>query len=94
MKVTNAYPLASVYGAVSFVGSRNGLGPNTVEIRTGKGYVETYGHMSEALVVEGMQIIPGMRVGVIGNLGGSYPIHLHVQMSKVPYVGPFIGVMP
>lgn len=92
--MTDAKALAGVYGTVVRVRGYNGFGPNTVIVQTASGAYVLYGHMSKALVVEGAIVTPTTPVGIIGNLGGNYPIHLHVQISvgPNPFNGPFVGI--
>lgn len=48
-------------------------------------------YMSSSLVVSGMEVTRGMRIGVIGSQQTSN-IHLHYQVGLTPFYGPFVGV--
>lgn len=94
-KINDAKAYAAVSGKVTRVGQQQGFGPNTVRVQTESGTTFVYGHMREALVVKGQAVTPETPVGVMGNMGGDFQIHLHVEATRINYpifIGPFIGV--
>ncbi|GAA4396352.1 M23 family metallopeptidase [Fodinibacter luteus] len=51
-----------------------------VEIRYWDGTVSWYAHMSKISVSEGQSVMPGDRVGSVGNTGNSFGSHLHIEI--------------
>lgn len=73
--------LASDNGKVTFVGNRSGYG-NCIIIDHGNGYQTLYGHLSKINVSEGTVVEKGEVIGVMGNTGNSYGVHLHFEIHK------------
>jgi murein DD-endopeptidase MepM/ murein hydrolase activator NlpD len=78
-----------LHGTVASVGNDSLLG-NFVKIRHGR-YESTYGHLSQAFVYEGENVLPGTIVGISGSTGRATGDHLHltVQMGR-EYVNPVL----
>jgi RHS repeat-associated protein len=92
--VTDANAISGNSGTVVRVGA-TGFGPNAVVIQTPKGNWVTYGHLASTTMKVGMSVSPGTVIGVIGNLGLSTGIHLHVQVTTGAMFGSqsrFLGV--
>jgi murein DD-endopeptidase MepM/ murein hydrolase activator NlpD len=53
---------------------------NKVEIRYWDGTVSWYGHLSRRDVRTGDTVMPGDRVGLVGNTGHSFGSHLHIEI--------------
>jgi murein DD-endopeptidase MepM/ murein hydrolase activator NlpD len=53
---------------------------NKVEIRYWNGTVSWYGHLSRRDVRTGDTVMPGERVGLVGNTGHSFGSHLHLEI--------------
>ena len=66
-------------GTVILAGTVAGLG-NKVEIRYWDGTVSWYGHLSRIDVRRGQTVVPGQRVGAVGNTGNSFGSHLHLEI--------------
>jgi murein DD-endopeptidase MepM/ murein hydrolase activator NlpD len=66
-------------GTVILAGTVAGLG-NKVEIRYWDGTVSWYGHLSRIDVRKGQTVVPGQRVGAVGNTGNSFGSHLHLEI--------------
>ena len=92
--VTDANAISGNTGTVARI-SATGFGPNAVVIQTPKGNWVTYGHLASTTMKVGMAVSPGTVIGVIGNLGLSTGIHLHVQVTTGAMFGSqsrFLGV--
>lgn len=78
---TQGTPLVSVgKGTVTVAAYNSGLG-NHVKITLDDGTVIVYGHMSSDTVVEVDQaVMPGDKVGYLGNTGNSTGPHLHFEV--------------
>jgi murein DD-endopeptidase MepM/ murein hydrolase activator NlpD len=71
--------VAAAEGVVRRVGTR-GLGGKVVWLRDARqGYSLYYAHLDSQLVTEGMRVLPGDTLGLVGNTGNarSTPPHLH-----------------
>lgn len=66
-------------GRVRYAGWQGGYG-NKVEILYWDGTVSAYGHMSRTEVKAGDNVVPGTRVGTVGNTGDSTGSHLHLEI--------------
>lgn len=66
-------------GVVSFVGWDEWLG-NLIEIKNNKGFKIVLGHLSRAVVQEGIQVRQGDLIGFVGSTGKSSAPHLHYEI--------------
>ncbi|MGD9678377.1 MAG: peptidoglycan DD-metalloendopeptidase family protein [Vulcanibacillus sp.] len=80
-------------GTVSFAGYNGGYG-NCVIINHENGIQTLYGHLSTISVSVGTSIAKGQKIGVMGNTGNSYGVHLHFEVivngekkNPINYVG-------
>jgi len=53
-----------------------------VKIKHNGGYTTLYAHMSRTYVREGQKVKRGQVIGLMGNTGKSYGIHLHYEIRK------------
>lgn len=81
MVAKNKNILASDTGKVIFAGNRSGYG-NCVIIDHGNGYKTLYGHLSKISVKKGTNVEKGEAIGVMGNTGNSFGVHLHFEIHK------------
>lgn len=68
-------------GQVSFAG-HDGLHGNHVIIEHDGGLQSIYAHLTDVLVVQGVDVSRGAAIGVIGNTGRSQAPHLHLTIKK------------
>ena len=86
----NTKILAAQSGTVEFAafggpGSGfNGYG-NTILINHHNGFWTLYAHLSKIHVKKGDQVQRGQVIGIIGNTGDSYGIHLHFEIRRSYY---------
>lgn len=73
--------LAADDGRVEFVGVKSGYG-NCIIINHQNGYKTLYGHLSKTSVKKGAFVEKGAKIGVMGNTGNSYGVHLHFEIHK------------
>jgi murein DD-endopeptidase MepM/ murein hydrolase activator NlpD len=73
--------LAADNGKVIFAGTRSGYG-NAIIIDHGNGYQTLYGHLSKIGVKKGMIVEKGEVIGVMGETGNAYGVHLHFEIHK------------
>lgn len=73
-----AYSMQS--GKVTHAGFTGGWG-NNVRITYDDGYHMLYAHLASMTVKAGQTVSRGQRVGIVGNTGGNYAVHLHVELS-------------
>lgn len=73
--------LAADTGKVTFAGNRSGYG-NCIIIDHGNGYETLYAHLSKVSVKKGTNVEKGEVIGVMGNTGNSYGVHLHFEVHK------------
>ncbi len=90
---TNRTIKAADNGIITYAGWYGTYG-NCVIIDHGGGMSTLYGHMSSLNVSKGNPIAKGQQIGVMGNTGNSYGIHLHfevridgVRKNPINYVG-------
>jgi murein DD-endopeptidase MepM/ murein hydrolase activator NlpD len=88
-----AAPVGTRIGAISsgtviFAGQESGYG-NKVEVRHWDGTVSWYAHMSSIAVTVGEKVLPGEKIGEVGNTGHSTGPHLHLEIH--PDGGPAIN---
>lgn len=76
---TNVEALTPMEGTVVFNSTRTG-GGNTVEILHPNGYMSIFMHLRESKVSVGQYVPAGTPIGIIGNTGGNYPIHMHWEI--------------
>lgn len=72
---------AAAAGRVVYARYSNSAG-NWVVIDHGEGFVTKYMHHSALTVTEGQMVAQGAQIGVTGNTGQSFGIHLHFQVEK------------
>jgi len=78
---------ASRDGRVSFVGALGTYG-NTVRLLhdvKGNVYETNYAHLTSDCVELGQEIKQGQQIGVMGNTGGSFGVHLHFEIHRGRY---------
>jgi murein DD-endopeptidase MepM/ murein hydrolase activator NlpD len=75
--------LSMADGVVIYSGWSSG-GGNTIIIRHGNGYITRLFHMKDAsLLKAGEKVNEGDVVGSIGNTGGKYAVHGHIEIAKI-----------
>jgi murein DD-endopeptidase MepM/ murein hydrolase activator NlpD len=77
----NAPIVAAATGNVTFAGWWDGGGGNSVWIDHGNGYITMYAHMSKILVGVGQQVTQGTQIGITGETGRAFGIHLHFMVE-------------
>ena len=88
--VTGTEVKSTAQGTVIQSGVNGGYGIS-VTIDHGNGMVSVYGHLSEALVVEGQVVNQGEIIGYSGNTGRSTGPHLHFELRfEGTPVDPFL----
>ncbi|WP_068621591.1 M23 family metallopeptidase [Paenibacillus tuaregi] len=78
---SNSSIMAADGGTVSFAGVKTGYG-NCIIIRHGNGYETLYGHLSRIDVKRGDKVEKGEHIGVMGDTGHSFGIHLHFEIHR------------
>lgn len=73
--------LAADDGRIEFVGVKSGYG-NCIIINHQNGYKTLYGHLSKTGVKKGAYVEKGAKIGVMGNTGNSFGVHLHFEIYK------------
>ncbi|EXX85351.1 M23 family metallopeptidase [Paenibacillus darwinianus] len=68
-------------GVVEFAGTRNGTG-KTIIINHKNGYKTVYAHLSKIDVKQNAIVQKGDKIGVMGNTGNSFGVHLHFEIHK------------
>lgn len=68
-------------GEVVYTGSVKG-GGNTIKIKHPDGTESTYMHLNNFNVKNGDKVKTGQTIGGVGNTGGNYPDHLHLELKK------------
>jgi murein DD-endopeptidase MepM/ murein hydrolase activator NlpD len=77
---TDLPALAVDGGKVEFTGEATGFG-NTVVINHGNNLWSLYAHLASINVEKGSNVSQGEKIGIVGNTGGNYPVHLHLQIE-------------
>jgi peptidoglycan hydrolase CwlO-like protein len=72
--VTRSY-YSSSYGNVIFISHS----------RNGQVYTTVYAHMENRLVGDGIVVLKGEQIGIMGNTGHSFGQHLHFELHKGPW---------
>ena len=73
--------LSADNGVVEFAGTRNGTG-KTIIIDHQNGYKTVYAHLSKIDVKQNAVVEKGDKIGVMGNTGNSFGVHLHFEIRK------------
>jgi murein DD-endopeptidase MepM/ murein hydrolase activator NlpD len=73
--------VAAGSGVVTFAGWWNGGGGNSVWIDHGNGYVTMYAHMSKIMAAVGQRVTQGTQIGITGETGRAFGIHLHFMVE-------------
>ncbi len=91
--VNNRTIKAADSGKVSFAGYKGGYG-YCVIIDHGNGIQTLYGHLNTISVSVGSSIAKGQKIGIMGNTGNSYGVHLHFEVivngekrNPINYIG-------
>ncbi len=88
MTDTNRAIVAADSGVVILAQSYYGYG-NTVMINHGNGMVTLYGHLNSINVSPGQGVSRGEQIGIMGDTGQSFGIHLHFEVIiNGTYVDP------
>lgn len=75
-------PVRSVTdGVVMDAGPASGFGL-WVRVRQDDGTIAVYGHINEALVTKGEQVVAGQQIATVGNRGISTGPHLHFEVLQ------------
>ena len=73
---------ATTDGVVRFSGSKTGGIGNCIYIEhTADGYWSNYMHLASMSVSAGQTVKAGDQIGMMGNSGGDYAVHLHYELS-------------
>ena len=78
---SSAPVVAAGAGVVTFAGWWSGGGGNSVWIDHGNGYVTMYAHLSRINVRVGQNVSQGTQIGVTGETGRAFGIHLHFMVE-------------
>lgn len=73
--------VAAGSGVVTFAGWWAGGGGNSVWIDHGNGYVTMYAHMSKIMAGVGQRVSQGTQIGITGETGRAFGIHLHFMVE-------------
>lgn len=77
----NSPIVAAGSGVVTFAGWWNGGGGNSVWVDHGNGYVTMYAHMSKIMAAVGQHVTQGTQIGITGETGRAFGIHLHFMVE-------------
>jgi murein DD-endopeptidase MepM/ murein hydrolase activator NlpD len=72
-------------GKISDSSIHSGYG-NTVYLNftyKNKKFIALYGHLEKSFVIKNQEIKKGDPIGIVGNTGGDYPIHLHFEIKDL-----------
>jgi murein DD-endopeptidase MepM/ murein hydrolase activator NlpD len=78
---SNRSILASDNGKVVYAGWKNGYG-KVIIIDHLNGYRTLYAHLSKIQVASGKIVEKGEKIGIMGNTGESYGVHLHFEVLR------------
>lgn len=70
---------ATADGIVAHADRKGGYG-NLIEINHGKGIATRYGHLSQIMVGNGVRVVRGQMIGLMGSTGRSTGPHLHYEV--------------
>lgn len=73
--------VAAASGKVTFAGWWAGGGGNSVWIDHGNGYITMYAHMSKIMASVGQNVTQGTQIGITGETGRAFGIHLHFMVE-------------
>ena len=91
LKTDRSKVYSMLHGQILRVGSDPLLG-NFVKVRHGN-YESIYGHLSQILVSESEEVLPGTVLGISGSSGKSTGDHLHFTIKKGnEYVNPVLFI--
>lgn len=78
---------ASADGVVKKAGVLSTYGNRVLitHVINGKVYETNYAHLDKILVKEGQRVKQGEQIGVMGNTGGSFGVHLHFEIHNGLY---------
>lgn len=74
--------VAAGSGVVTFAGWWAGGGGYSVWIDHGNGYVTMYAHLSRIMVGVGQRVSQGQQIGLTGETGRAFGIHLHFMVER------------
>ena len=79
----SSHPIyATTDGVIRFSGSKTGGIGNCIYIEhTADGYWSNYMHLASMSVSVGQTVKAGDQIGMMGNSGGDYAVHLHYELS-------------
>ena len=79
----SSHPIyATTDGVVRFSGTKTGGIGNCIYIEhTADGYWSNYMHLASMSVSVGQTVKAGQQIGMMGNSGGDYAVHLHYELS-------------
>ena len=79
----SSHPIyATTDGVVRFSGAKTGGIGNCIYIEhTSDGYWSNYMHLASMSVSVGQTVKAGQQIGMMGNSGGDYAVHLHYELS-------------
>jgi murein DD-endopeptidase MepM/ murein hydrolase activator NlpD len=91
LKTNRSQVYSMLHGQILRVGSDPLLG-NFVKVRHGR-YESIYGHLSQTLVSESEDVLPGTLLGISGNTGKATGDHLHLSIKKgKEYINPVLFI--
>ncbi|MBF0605676.1 MAG: M23 family metallopeptidase [Nitrospirae bacterium] len=79
-KNTGVKAKAAAYGDVAFMGSVPGYGNTIILYHADLNLYSLYGHLASFSVQHGDSVMLGDQIGIVGDTGGNYDIHLHFEL--------------
>lgn len=78
---------ASADGVVKKAGALSSYGNRVLITHTigGKTWETNYAHLDKIIVKEGQRVKQGEQIGIMGNTGGSFGVHLHFEIHNGLY---------